>query len=331
MKTKTKGTIAAIAVIGAVSAGIGAAAISKKKAPTTTPSECPPPCGTYSTYIRNSDGSQMGATPVEQVEGLKPTGVNTTFVDVAGCTTKTVEIYSTSGTLDTEWYVTYNNVLYGISSELCSQQPCPNSCSADSDCSGCGADFVCEGGQCVKQIPAVIDAPLSVDIQSRVQYTTNCSFYFIYETCNKCNGSYDPYFGSAGLDVYVRDKYGRGIPNIPISISSSVVNPNLEFSFTVFDPTNNTFKEYTSGATATATTDSTGRVQISVEGKTMPIGWDNIQNSNFPCTGCSAQGTEGAQGPLSFGQFNFKVLGTQISAITLITDTVYYSAAFGEC
>jgi hypothetical protein len=333
MDAGTKGLIAGIGVI-ATATGIGAAyyASLKKK---TSPTTCPSPCGSFDTYIQNSDGSQMGATAVSGISGLKPTGVYTTFVDVANCVTQSVEIFSTSGTLDTEWYVTYNGNLYGISSQLCTSSTpppsCPNSCSADSDCSGCGPDFVCEGGQCVKQIPAIIDVPLSVDLQSITQYTTTCCVYVVTLICKKCNAQYAPGFGTGGFYIYVKDKYGRPIPGVAVAISSSVVNPNLSFFFIVIEDLGTKSTKYQSGATATATTDSLGRIQMNVTAETMPIGWDNIANDNYPCSACSDQNDTGSVGPLSFGQFNFTVLNESgISAITLITDTVTYKGTINE-
>ena len=339
MDGKEKGLAIGAAVLASI--GIGVAYYkATQKTPTVPPPTCPSPCGTYDTYIRNSDGTQMGATAVSgSISGLKATGVSTTFMDVANCASKTVGISTLTGNLSSQWYVSYNGVIYAISSELCNASPspsptgCPNSCSADSDCSGCGADFVCEGGQCIKQIPVAIDAPLSADIQSETQYVTNCTAILVEETCNKCNGQYAPYMGSALINVYVRDKSGRPIPNVPVSIASSVVNPKLSFTWQTYNNTTKQTKQYTSGQTATTTTDDLGRIQIPLWGNTMPIGWGDIQDSNYPCTGCQAEGTQGSAGPLSFGQLTYTVLGSQsiAPAITLITNTVSYKSRYQRC
>lgn len=206
---------------------------------------------------------------------------------------------------------------------------CPNSCSADSDCTGCGQDFVCESGQCVKQIPASVSAPLSANIRSHTDYTTTCCEYVVYSNCLKCKPIYSPGYESDTFPVYVYDKSGRGIPGVSLSIASSVVSSGLGFKFTVTDASGS--KQYKSGATATAITDSDGKITIEVKGTTMPVGWGDISSSNYPCSACNATPAKGSQGPLSFGQFSITVLGTSIApGITLLSNTVSYHGSVVE-
>ncbi len=208
---------------------------------------------------------------------------------------------------------------------------CPNSCSADSDCSGCGPDFVCENGQCIKQIPATISAPLSANMASSTLYTTTCCFTLFYNSCIKCMPTYKPGAQPATFDVYVRDSSGRGIPNVKLSIASSVASAGLQFTFTLSNGQQITPLIFTSGQTALITTDAEGKVTITVEADTMPVGWDNVANSNYPCSACSDITDQGTVGPLSFGQFNFTVLDVGgLSAVTLLTDTVTYMGIINE-
>lgn len=200
---------------------------------------------------------------------------------------------------------------------------CPNSCSADSDCSGCGQDFVCESGQCIKQIPATIDAPLSSDCESKAEYTTTCCEYFVYSNCLKCGAAFTPNYTSGVFDVYVRDSSGRGIPGVTLMIQSSVNATGLGFKFLITDGTGQQ-KSYDSGKTATAITDSDGKINVVVEPTTMPTGWDNIQNTNYPCLACNATPAQSSVETGTFGRFNYTVVGTQITGVTLITDTVTY-------
>lgn len=205
----------------------------------------------------------------------------------------------------------------------CCMSSCPSTCSSDSDCSACGPDFVCENGQCVKQIPATVNTEKNtLSLQSKATYTMTGCFYFIGVcNCLKCQESFAPYFGSDGMDVYVEDSSGRPIPRVPVSIKPSVADSSLGFSYYVSDAVGT--KEYNSNSVATAVTDNDGKISLSVSANVMPVGYQNISDSNYQCTACSTNNNyNNVVGPLNYGSFAIGVVGTPIEAFVSIVDTV---------
>lgn len=201
---------------------------------------------------------------------------------------------------------------------------CPNSCAVDSDCSGCGPDFVCENGQCVKQIPSSINSPLSATMKSKVQYTTTVCYYTLITAVHKCIVSNfgDGLFPGADyayFTVTVTDQSGRGIPGLNVAISVTLSNP---------DSTGVTYK--VTGANGTITngttgvTDHNGNIHISVQATAMPVGWQNIQDSVYPPTVAFQQNNPVGSANVPYGNMSFTLEGTNIETKTDLLDEVSY-------
>jgi hypothetical protein len=200
----------------------------------------------------------------------------------------------------------------------CCMTACPPSCSADSDCAACGSGFVCEGGQCAKQVPAyltVLQGP-TASIPSTFHYVETCCVYVTEQICKKCQGTW-----SSGTPVLivaqVTDAFGRGVPGIALNFQSTLVAGGGAFSAAV-----------TNGGV----TDSNGQVTITLAALSAPGALGNSDDTAYPCSICSTSGGDTGQATDQYGSLEisapgFPGLGTLPVAVFGI---VNYSGAAHE-
>lgn len=152
----------------------------------------------------------------------------------------------------------------------CCVSACPPSCTADSNCSGCGADFVCENGECTKQVPTYLQGPVSATMLARMSYSETCCYL---SSCKKCNGSYTP--GNISFDVTVTDASGRPVAGVALNVS-------LGFSGATWQAVSDGMV-YTSNPVPT---DSSGSIRIIVTGTAAPDDFGNSGNNDYQCSAC---------------------------------------------
>lgn len=211
---------------------------------------------------------------------------------------------------------------------LGSPQTCPNSCSVDSDCSGCGPNFVCENGQCIKQIPNALTSPLSTTISSYARFTTTVCYYAFVTTSKKCIipshlDGFTPDYANASFEVTAKDQNGRGIPGMTIDVVPALQNPaTTSFTYKIKDA--NGTSTHSSGKNASGVTDSNGQIKITTYADAMPAGFQNISDSFYQAsTAYKDNNTYGSQNT-PYGNFTFTISGTNITSLTSIIDNVSY-------
>lgn len=152
----------------------------------------------------------------------------------------------------------------------CCVSACPTSCTLDSQCTACGAGFVCEGGECTKQTPSSLTASsITATIPQSFSYIETCCNYVFEQTCKKCAPSWRG--GSTSVRFQVLDAFGRGIPGIRLLLNSSGSG-------------------YTIAATPSSlVTDATGTVAVLLTATAAPDDYGNQGNSNYPCSACGSE------------------------------------------
>lgn len=192
----------------------------------------------------------------------------------------------------------------------CCKNACPSSCSADGDCSACGPDFVCESGQCTKQLPAILQVGnLAPSIPETFTYSETCCVFVFVPSCKKCLLSGNGWSGgTTSTSVSVKDSSGRGVPGVLLNFavngsgfSWSAVSDGVTYRS---DP---------------VPTGLDGTVEVILSGTAPPGTLGDPNDAGYPCSICggnSDSGTRAAQlGNLVVSSPTFPGLGQGVLVV----------------
>lgn len=96
---------------------------------------------------------------------------------------------------------------------------CPPSCTSNSDCSGCGSGFVCDGSCYSPEASNAVINPLTITIPTSVSY---CVGQYIWNQNTEYDFSYAG--GQSYFDVVVYDQKGNVLAGVPISWTINATN-----------------------------------------------------------------------------------------------------------
>jgi hypothetical protein len=176
----------------------------------------------------------------------------------------------------------------------CCIPACPGSCTADSQCASCGAGFLCEGGECTKQVPSQIlvdgASVVSAEPTLSVEYYGTCCGIFS-ACCNLMVIANEP---TPVLTITVLDAYGEPVPGVCVG---GIGNEPWSSDYW-------TVNLISSGGTCEngdPMTDENGQITFTIESTgTPPPGYQGADD--FPCDACSTQPGTGTFG-VPAGQF----------------------------
>ena len=189
---------------------------------------------------------------------------------------------------------------------------CPSGCTSDSDCSGCGPNFVCGAGSCYQPaLSTFVVNPQTVSIPTAVTY---CVGQYIWNQNTLYDLSYSG--GQAAFDIKAYDQEGNVLPGVPISWTVNA--NNSPFSVQAM-PIN-------SGGSGDGSLGSSGNVLTSTGGArvivTAPSTPQNFNISSLP----NSQGAgAGMLGPYTLGNLSIWAGSLKANATTvLVLATVSY-------